>query len=81
LSVFGAFSSPRTAAGFASATRPTCGRRIAAIASALPVASSATWSSAAKLAANNRSDSGVVSTLPAERIPSSSAIATSQKSR
>ena len=62
-------------------TRPTCGSRIRAIACAGPVASSATWSSAARLCANSRRSSGDVLTRPASRNPDSSLIATSQKSR
>jgi hypothetical protein len=73
--------SPRAACGLASATDPTRARRISAIASALPVASSATRSSGTRLSANKPSDSGVVAALPAERMPVSSTVATSQKSR
>ena len=54
---------------------------IRAIASAFPVASNATRSSAARLCANNPSAAGVVSTRRARRTRPASAIATSQKSR
>jgi hypothetical protein len=49
--------------------------------SAGPVASSATWSSGARLRANGSSSARLVLTRPAARTPSPSLIATSQKSR
>jgi hypothetical protein len=55
--------------------------RILAIASALPVDSSTTRSSGAKLPANSCSAAGEVSMRPAERALPPSEIATSQKSR
>src|SRR5450756_1457344 len=50
-----------------------------AMASALPVASSTTRSSAARLAAKSASSSGVVATRPAERARPPSATATSEE--
>ena len=61
-------------------TRATCDSRIAAIPSAAPVASSATWSSGARLRANSSSSLGSVLIRPRERT-SPPSIATSQKSR
>src|SRR6266540_7116348 len=72
---------PLTAFGFASTTRRTCCAMMRAIPSALPVASSATSSSPARLCANSASVSGSVCPRPASRTSPLSAIATSQKSR
>jgi hypothetical protein len=81
LSVFADRVAFLTAFGLASTTRSTWGATIRAIATAFPVASSATRSSAARLRANSSSLAGLVSTRPARRTRPSSAIATSQKSR
>ena len=62
-------------------TRATCGSMKRAIAQALPVTSSATWSRRSRLRANNSSASGFVSIRPPERSTPSSTSATSQKSR
>src|SRR5438132_12939922 len=62
-------------------TRATWPSRIRAIASAPPVASSATSSSGARLCANSSSSETELLTRPASRSPDSSLIATSQKSR
>jgi hypothetical protein len=62
-------------------TRATCGSRMRAIAQALPVTSSSTWSCTSRLWANSSSATGVVSIRPAERTSPSSTRATSQKSR
>jgi hypothetical protein len=64
----------------ATTRRATCGSMIRAMASALPVASKATSSSGARLAAKTSSSSGREATRPAERRHPPSLIATSQKS-
>src|SRR3954454_9798983 len=71
----------RTCIGLASTTLVTWRRRMPAMASALPVDSNTTWSSAARLDANSSSASRVVSMRPTERARPRSQIATSQKSR
>src|SRR5262249_110132 len=64
-----------------STTSATCGARIPAIASASPVASITTLSSAPRLCANSSNSAGRVATRPALRAFPPSEIATSQKSR
>ena len=71
----------RTSLAWARTTSATCGSRMRAIASALPVASSTTRSSGPRLRANSASCAGSVPTRPAERARPPSAIATWQKSR
>ena len=71
----------RTSWALASTTSATCGSRIRAIASALPVASNTTRSSAPGSPANSSNAAGRVAIRPAERARPPSAIATSQKSR
>jgi hypothetical protein len=61
--------------GFDTTTRPTSGISRFAIASLLPVASKATWSSPRRLCAHARSASGVTPIRPASRTSPSSTTA------
>lgn len=67
--------------GFDTTTRPAYCDNRPAIASLLPVASNATWSSTVSCAAHARSASGLQSTLPASITSSPSTIAICAKSR